>query len=218
MIANVPQVLKFRLAREARDALGHDWTDKTLQNWLSPRCHTEARVEANREAVRLSSRRWRSENRDAVREADRRWRSENRDAVREADRRWRADNPDYRNDYQSRRYAEDPAFALARATRNRVNHALRAAVGSPGKARPTMELLGCSADELRVHLERLFQPGMTWDNWGEWHVDHVRPIASFDLSTEEGQRAAFHYTNTQPLWSKYNLAKGSLHDGVRHRY
>ncbi len=211
-----PRGLRPRLALAARDALGHDWTDAYLRQWLSPRRHSEARVEAEREA----DRRWREENREVHRETRRRYYAENAKTGREATRRWLEENPDHYNDYRNKRRVVDPAFALTLATRNRVYHALRAAVGQPGKSRSTMELLGCSADELRLHLESLWEPGMTWQNWGPdgWHVDHVRPIASFDLSDPEQQARAFHYTNTQPMWADENLSKGSLHDGLRHRY
>ncbi|AHM03043.1 hypothetical protein roselon_00603 [Roseibacterium elongatum DSM 19469] len=59
---------------------------------------------------------------------------------------------------------------------------------------------------------------MSWENRGEWHVDHVRPLASFDLSDPGQQAQAFHFSNTRPLWAGDNLSKGSLHDGVRHRH
>lgn len=203
VIAHVPQKLKFRLACEARDALGHEWTDGTLRYWLAPGCHTEERVEAQREVSRL---------------AKRRWYEKNAEAECERSRRFYEANPDYNTTYQNRRYAEDPAYALTHATRSRVNCALRAAVGQPGKARPTVELLGCNAEDYRLYLEGLFEPGMSWENWGAWHVDHVQPLASFDLSDPEQQAQAFHYTNTQPMWADENLSKGSLHDGLRHRY
>ena len=62
-----------------------------------------------------------------------------------------------------------------------------------------------------MHLEAQFKPGMTWDNYGlkGWHVDHIRPCASFDLRDPEQQRRCFHYTNLQPLWAEENLKKGS---------
>ena len=65
------------------------------------------------------------------------------------------------------------------------------------------------------HLEKQFQPGMSWDNHGYdgWHVDHIRPCASFDLTDEEQVRKCFHYTNLQPLWAKDNLRKGSEWNG-----
>jgi len=85
-------------------------------------------------------------------------------------------------------------------------HALR---GGVKKASCTMALIGCSLPELRAHLEALFLPGMTWEKYGfrGWHVDHIRPCASFDLTDPAQQRACFHYTNLQPLWAKDNLAK-----------
>jgi hypothetical protein len=79
------------------------------------------------------------------------------------------------------------------------------------KSAKTFELIGCTVPELRAHLETQFLPGMTWDNWTRdgWHVDHIRPCASFDLTDPEQQRACFHYTNLQPLWWEDNLRKGA---------
>ena len=64
--------------------------------------------------------------------------------------------------------------------------------------------------ELKIYLESLFQEGMTWDNYNfyGWHIDHIIPIASFDLSDPEQQKKCFHYTNLQPLWASDNLQKG----------
>jgi hypothetical protein len=72
----------------------------------------------------------------------------------------------------------------------------------------TIELLGCSIDNLKKHLESKFTKGMSFSNYGKWHIDHIRPCSSFDLSKEEEQAKCFHYTNLQPLWAKENLSKG----------
>lgn len=64
-------------------------------------------------------------------------------------------------------------------------------------------------DELRAHLEAQFQAGMSWDNYGEWHIDHIKPLASFDLEDTDQLKLACHYTNLQPLWAKDNLSKGA---------
>jgi len=68
-------------------------------------------------------------------------------------------------------------------------------------------LLGCSLKTLKQHLENQFKPGMTWENHGKWHIDHIRPCASFDLSKPEEQKKCFHYTNLRPLWAEENLRR-----------
>jgi hypothetical protein len=72
-----------------------------------------------------------------------------------------------------------------------------------------MALVGCSIEELRLHLESQFVAGMTWANYGEWHVDHIRPCAMFDLTQDAQQRECFNWSNLRPLWGVENLRKGS---------
>ena len=62
-------------------------------------------------------------------------------------------------------------------------------------------------EAMRPWLEAQFLPGMTWDNHGEWHIDHIRPCASFDFSDPQQQKECSHYSNLQPLWAKDNLSK-----------
>jgi hypothetical protein len=81
-----------------------------------------------------------------------------------------------------------------------------------------MELLGCSISDFRKYLEKQFSEGMTWDNHGfnGWHIDHIKPCASFDLTIPEEQQKCFHYSNMQPLWAQDNLSKSSYFNGVYH--
>src|SRR5204862_6442246 len=80
----------------------------------------------------------------------------------------------------------------------------------------TVALLGCSREEFKAHLESKFQPEMTWENLGigqgTWQIDHIVPIDKHDLTTLEGQRAAFHYSNTQPLWYEDHLRKSATEE------
>lgn len=94
---------------------------------------------------------------------------------------------------------------MANNLRTRLNNALKNKSGS------AVTDLGCSIDELIIYLENLFLPGMTWENKGRygWHIDHIIPLASFDLTKREQTKKACHYTNLQPLWAKDNLSKGS---------
>jgi hypothetical protein len=73
----------------------------------------------------------------------------------------------------------------------------------------TFALVGCSADDLRRHIENQFQPGMSFENYGEWHVDHIRPCASFDLSKADQMSECFNWRNLQPLWAFENISKGA---------
>jgi hypothetical protein len=79
------------------------------------------------------------------------------------------------------------------------------------KTKKTLELLGCSWQEARDHIQSQFKEGMTWENHGfyGWHIDHIIPCSSFDLTDLEQQKKCFHYTNLQPLWWKDNISKGS---------
>jgi hypothetical protein len=72
-------------------------------------------------------------------------------------------------------------------------------------------LVGYSIEGLMQHLERQFLPGMTWDNVGSWHVDHILPRAMFSYTseTDEDFRACWALTNLRPLWSKENIEKGA---------
>ena len=73
----------------------------------------------------------------------------------------------------------------------------------------TVKDLGCSIEELKTHLESQFQPRMTWDNYGKWHIDHIKPLSNFNLENKEEFKEACNYKNLQPLWAKDNLIKGA---------
>lgn len=78
------------------------------------------------------------------------------------------------------------------------------------KTESIMALVGCDEPTLCAHLESLFQPGMTWENYGAvWHVDHRKPCASFDLTYRFEQQACFHFSNLQPLFALDNKRKGA---------
>ena len=92
---------------------------------------------------------------------------------------------------------------LGQNLRNRINNALK----HNWKSGHLLELLGCTIEFLKRYLQKQFRQGMNWKNYGKWHIDHIKPCASFDLSIPEEQRKCFNYTNLQPLWAKDNLSK-----------
>jgi hypothetical protein len=107
------------------------------------------------------------------------------------------------NQYTKNKRSKDSNFRLRCNLSRRFLLALKGSY----KLKTTMKLVGCSLEQLKQHLENQFKLGMTWDNYGKWHVDHIRPCASFDLSKPSEQFKCFHYTNLQPLWAEENLRK-----------
>jgi hypothetical protein len=90
---------------------------------------------------------------------------------------------------------------------NRLNELVKAGQANGGRI---IDLLGCTIPEFMVHLEAQFVEGMAWNNYGPvWHIDHIRPCASFDLTDLEQQKLCFHFSNLQPLLAQENLSKGS---------
>jgi len=138
----------------------------------------------------------------------REWRARNPEKARAIGRRFYANHREERLAEFRARVHNDPVFAARVNLSTRIAHALRRNHGIR-KSQKTLDLLGCSLVELRSHLEAKFQPGMSWDNYGAWHVDHIRPCASFDLSDPAQQRVCFHYTNLQPLWASDNFHKSA---------
>lgn len=120
-------------------------------------------------------------------------------------------NPQYQLDYKKRRRRESLQVRFAEAMRLVVWRAVSRAGGI--KSDHALKLIGCTIPALIAHLESLFLPGMSWKERSRWHVDHVRPLASYDLTKPEDQRAAFHFTNLQPLWAFDNQSKGDKWNG-----
>ena len=147
---------------------------------------------ANREKKSAYNRKWLNANREKKAKCDQEYRKANREKIAE-----------YHREYQRKHIAEDVQFKLARNLRNRLYYAIK------GKAKngSAVRDLGCTLEELKLHLESLFAKGMTWDNYGRWHIDHVLPLSSFDLTDRKQLLDACHYTNLQPLWAEDNFRK-----------
>ena len=104
-----------------------------------------------------------------------------------------------------KRYKTDINYTLAVSLRNRT----RMAIKSRQKSGSAVKDLGCKISKLRKYIENKFVDDMNWNNWGKWHIDHIKPLASFNLSNREEFLRAVHYSNLQPLWKLENLKKSN---------
>jgi len=112
-------------------------------------------------------------------------------------------NRDKVNARHNNKYHSDINYKMKHNLKRRMNNAIKGHF----KDDSTLKLLGCDLETVKKYLESKFTQGMTWDNYGKWHIDHIMPCASFDLSDPEQQRKCFYYTNLQPLWAKDNMQK-----------
>jgi len=167
-------------------------------------CRSEYAL-ANRERISIANSRRYLENRDQKLAYQREYRKNNIKHIRERARVYnfatRSDRIAKRRD----RFERDPSAKLAHALRRRLRHAIH----NDQKVGSAVRDLNCSIEELKAYLEQQFEEGMSWDNWAYdgWHIDHIKPLHTFDLTDRAQFLEACHYTNLRPLWAKDNLAR-----------
>jgi len=170
----------------------------------------------NPEKILELTRNWTKKNPDWVYNRHKKWREENPEKVKELREKWFNKNPEkrkeYRENYKPRKKERrkerrdgEPIFNLI----NRVRYRLRKYFISNNitKKNKTFDIVGCSPQQLKEHLENQFVDGMGWENKNEWHIDHIIPLSS--AKTEEEIYNLCHYTNLQPLWAEDNIRKSN---------
>jgi hypothetical protein len=158
------------------------------------KAYKKATYEKHGEAYRAYGREYHKTNRERLRIYENQYRAANLEKVRLEER-----------TAQKNRKANDIQFKLSAVLRTR----LAVAVRQNRKVGSAISDLGCSIFELKIYLEKQFKDGMTWDNYGLWHIDHRKPLAKFDLTNRQQLLEAVHYTNLQPLWAYDNQHKGA---------
>lgn len=130
------------------------------------------------------------------------WQQENHEQYAEAKRQWGRRNLKYFVDYRNNNLSK------------KIAHALRVRLRRAVKTGSAVKNLGCTVPEFLAHLEAKFAVGMNRDNYGKWHIDHIVPLDSFDLTDSEQLKEACHYSNMQPLWGQENSRKGAKLDYI----
>jgi hypothetical protein len=157
------------------------------------------RIQDEFSSVENRSTRWKLRNPERNKLIWRRWYLKHRrqDILRVT--KFQNDHPDLCRKWKKNAYKSRGINArIAHRLRGRLHAALRCR--GVKKIYKTLDLLGCSCDYLRKHLEKQFKPGMTWENFGKWEIDHRLPCVSFDLTKKKQQKYCFHYSNLQPLF------------------
>ena len=149
--------------------------------------------------VNASWRKYRENNLEKVKERFDDWKERNKDSYRES-----------RTIFQREKRRNNPVFRMQQNLRRRLHWAVTHQETT--KDETTMKLVGCDLENLVDYLESNFQENMSWENYGEWHVDHVRPCNSFDLSDEGQQQVCFNWRNLLPLWGEENQIKADRYE------
>lgn len=131
-----------------------------------------------------------------------------------ADEEWVKEHAARTRMYEHKNHKARMKTDMAYRLKTRLRYRMWVALHGIRKADKTSKLLGCTYEEFRNHLASQFIEGMSWDNYGEWHIDHINPCASYNLLDPEEQKKCFHYTNMQPLWAIDNIRKSNKIGGM----
>ena len=163
----------------------------------------------NKERIKERMKEYYLKNKERRKEYSKEYHLKNKERARE----YRLKNKEKRRIHENKRMKTDLNYKFRKALGTRISQALKGL----NKSKRTMELLGCTIEELWTNIESQFKKGMTRENHGQWHIDHIKPCASFDLTDPKQQEQCFHYSNLQPLWALENLSKGAtINKGDKH--
>lgn len=166
--------------------------------------HTPYKINSScKECDRIKSANRRLDFPDRTKEVRRNSRNKNKEYYNQAKKDWAESNREHVREYKRDRYNNDPEYKMQLLCRAMVKRMFK----STGikKCYKTSEVLGYTSKDLKEHIEKQFLEGMTWDNHGEWHIDHIIPL-SIAKSLKEGIELS-QLSNLQPLWAKDNLEK-----------
>lgn len=186
------------------DSTKNDWRDITNPK-LRKKMYQKMYREVNRDKINDLQKKWYGVNK----EKSKKYYQKNKEKIliqrKSYGKQYRKLNKNKIYAYRKKYKKKNIEYKLSLNLRTRLCNALQRNTKSGSAVRD----LGCSIEELKIYLESKFQPGMSWDNYGYygWHIDHIKPLSSFNLTNRNQLLEACHYTNLQPLWAKDNLSK-----------
>ena len=177
----------------------------------------------NKQKIKEANKKYREENKEKLKELSklRYLKNKNNQKMKDNAKKYKEKHKDkikkYNKEYlkiYKKTYIKSNNSIIADKIRSRIYKIIK--INKAQKYYSLIELLGCSIDFFKTYIESKFTKGMTWGNHGiyGWHLDHIKPCASFDLSNPEQQKLCFHYTNYQPLWSTKEIAMSFGEDEI----
>jgi hypothetical protein len=185
--------------------------DKTRRDSLSyicKQCSIDKKnkyINNNKEKVLLSYKIYRENNKERILKTKKENYYKNIDKIKIYRKKYNKENREYFNNWEKNKAETDILFRLSRNMRSRLRSFLKSE--KIIKKTKTMDIVGCDSHFLKEYLEQKFQQGMSWGNYGVWHIDHIIPLSS--ANSEEEIYKLCHYTNLQPLWGIDNIKKSN---------
>ena len=222
---------KIRIQRRKTDPIFYEHERKIQKQWLEnnkEKVKHYAKKAQSKKSFKIKRKAWykvymsNPDTHNKRKEWEKKWRSQ--DHVKAKKKLYKLNNKEYirikSKEYSQRpeiknrtrervryRLKNDPIFRLKSSVRTRIYFYIK--MGLAKKTLPTNVLIGCSWEFLKIHLEKRFKQNMNWDNYGKWHIDHYRPMASFNLFKQKELLKCCNFSNLQPLWASENLSKGA---------
>jgi hypothetical protein len=152
--------------------------------------------ESNKKAILEKSKDYYENNKEQILQKQREYYSNNKTTVIQRNKK-----------YNKTKLKTDSLFRFKHNTRVLIKDSFKRGTNQFRKDARTETILGCTIEEFRFHIENQFKEGMTFENYGLWHLDHIKPISLG--TTKEEIKLLNHYTNFQPLWAEENLKKSN---------
>lgn len=173
------------------------------------------KTEEQKEKARQYARKRHSENRDQLvedmRVRNKKYYAKNSEKIKQAASKYQSENTEartaYKREWSKAKAKIDPSYKMMLVARRMLQRSL--GISGQKKYKRTFDYLGYTSEDLVTHLESLFQDGMRWENYGDWHIDHIKPLAAYSIEGVTDPKILNSLNNLQPLWAKENMEKGA---------
>lgn len=164
--------------------------------------------ETNSENIKRTRKKYLEENKVIIAQKRKEYNQKNAEKIKEQKRNYYQQNKCKRQQYVKNKRKINSIYKFTETMRVRIRSGFK---GIIKKSKSTEKYLGCTFDFFIDYIKKQLEPGMSMENYGEWEIDHIRPVCTINFNDEQDIMEVFHYTNCRPLWKKQNRLRP--HDG-----